>query len=36
MMNIQPSQIFNRYDPNSQVDIAILLGDDWVRENPMP
>ncbi len=36
LMNIQSTQIYNRYDPNSQVDITILLGDDWVRDNPMP
>ncbi len=36
MMNIQSSSIYNRYDPNSEVDIAILLGDDWAAENPMP
>ena len=36
MMNIQPSSIYSRYDPNSEVDIAILLGDDWAADNPMP
>jgi LCP family protein required for cell wall assembly len=35
-MGIQPSQIYSRYDPNSLVDIAILLGSDWAAENPMP
>jgi LCP family protein required for cell wall assembly len=36
LMNIQPSNIYSRYDPNSEVDITILLGDDWVTENPLP
>jgi LCP family protein required for cell wall assembly len=36
LMNIQPSQVFSRYDPNSPVDIAILLGNDWAASNPMP
>jgi hypothetical protein len=36
LMNIQPSQVFSRYDPNSPVDVAILLGDDWAASNPMP
>jgi polyisoprenyl-teichoic acid--peptidoglycan teichoic acid transferase len=36
LLNIQPSQIFNQYDPNSEVDITILLGNDWLESNPMP
>jgi polyisoprenyl-teichoic acid--peptidoglycan teichoic acid transferase len=36
LLNIQPSQIFSRYDPNSEVDITILLGNDWATSNPMP
>ena len=36
LLNIQPSQIFNQYDPNSEVDITILLGNDWAVSNPMP
>jgi LCP family protein required for cell wall assembly len=36
LLNIQPSQIFNQYDPNSEVDITILLGSDWLESNPMP
>jgi hypothetical protein len=35
-LNIQPNSIFSRYDPNSQTDIAILLGTDWADNNPMP
>jgi polyisoprenyl-teichoic acid--peptidoglycan teichoic acid transferase len=30
------SQIILRYDPNSQVDVEIILGDDWAFNNPMP
>jgi LCP family protein required for cell wall assembly len=30
------SQIISRYDPNAQVDIEIILGDDWSLNNPMP
>ena len=29
-------QIYNSYDPNSQVDLAVILGDDWANSNPMP
>jgi len=36
MMHIDPNHIYNRYDPNSEVDIAILLGADWVENNTMP
>jgi hypothetical protein len=36
LMGVQSSQIFSRYDPNSPVDIAILLGNDWATNNTMP
>lgn len=36
LMDIQPSDIFSRYDPNSETDIAILLGEDWADDNPLP
>jgi polyisoprenyl-teichoic acid--peptidoglycan teichoic acid transferase len=36
LLQVQPSRIYNRYDPNSQVDITIILGYDWVEENPLP
>ncbi len=29
IMGIQSSRIFNRYDPNSPIDIGIVVGDDW-------
>lgn len=29
MMNIQPTRIFNSYDPNSPIDVAIILGNEW-------
>jgi len=28
--------IFNSYDPNSEIDVAIIIGDDWANSNPMP
>ncbi|MFZ6030784.1 MAG: LCP family protein [Chloroflexota bacterium] len=28
--------IYNSYDPNSEIDVAIILGDDWANTNPMP
>ncbi len=36
LLKIQPNSIFSRYDPNSQTDIAILLGTDWADNNSMP
>ena len=30
------NQIVIQYDPNAQVDIEIILGDDWAANNPMP
>ena len=36
LLNIQTSQIFNRYDLNSQVDITIILGNDWAENNLLP
>ena len=36
LMNIQPGNIYSRYDANSEVDIALLLGDDWAADNPIP
>jgi hypothetical protein len=35
-LNIDPSRIYYRNDPNSQVDITILLGSDWANNNSMP
>ncbi|MCD4752318.1 MAG: LytR C-terminal domain-containing protein, partial [Anaerolineaceae bacterium] len=36
LMNIPENRIFNRYDPASDIDIAISLGSDWALNNPMP
>ena len=36
LMQITPYSIFFQYDPNSQVDVLVILGDDWAGNNPMP
>jgi hypothetical protein len=36
IMNISPSQVRTRFDPTSATDVDIILGDDWVNNNPMP
>jgi LCP family protein required for cell wall assembly len=35
IMGIAPSQIYSRYDPTSQVDVVITVGEDWAVNNTM-
>lgn len=36
LMKITPYSIRSEYNPNSDVDVAVILGDDWAGNNPMP
>ncbi len=36
LMGIQATRIYSSYDPNSEVDVVILVGQDWANTNPMP
>jgi LCP family protein required for cell wall assembly len=36
LMKITPYSISLQYDPNSQIDVLVILGDDWAGSNPMP
>ena len=36
LMKISPYSISLQYDPNSKVDVLVILGDDWAGNNPMP
>jgi polyisoprenyl-teichoic acid--peptidoglycan teichoic acid transferase len=36
LMSINNYNIINRYDPSAQIDIAVILGNDWNNLNPMP
>ena len=36
LMQITPYSISFQYDPTSQVDVLVILGDDWAGNNPMP
>jgi len=36
LMGVPSSRIFNRFDPNSQVDIAVIIGEDWAQNNKIP
>jgi hypothetical protein len=35
-LKVPPGRIFQRYDPSSETDILIILGEDWAASNPMP
>jgi len=35
LMQISPFRIRHLFDPNSEADIVIILGDDWAANNPM-
>jgi LCP family protein required for cell wall assembly len=36
LMQIEGIRIHHLYDPASPVDVAVTLGEDWTRNNPMP
>ena len=36
VFGIVPSQLYHSYDPESNYDIIIILGDDWAANNSMP
>jgi len=36
ILNVPPGKIYQRYDPNSETDIMIILGEDWAANNNMP
>lgn len=31
-----PAQFVSRFDPNAQVDVILIVGEDWASNNPMP
>ncbi len=35
-INLTESSIYDNYDPNAQFDLIVVLGDDWLMNNPMP
>ncbi len=35
-MDISTSRIYNRYNPDSQVDVAVILGTDWINNQLLP
>lgn len=36
LMSVKPQQIVNQYDPNSSVDVQVIIGNDWASKNNMP
>jgi len=36
LMNISRYRVFQQFAPESEIDVAIILGNDWVAKNPMP
>jgi polyisoprenyl-teichoic acid--peptidoglycan teichoic acid transferase len=36
LMKVQPTNIWNKFDPNVGADILIMLGNDWATNNPLP
>ena len=35
LVGIPASRIYNQYNPDSQTDVLLILGEDWAKENPM-
>ncbi len=36
VMGLENPRVYNRYDPNAQYDIAVVVGADWANSNNMP
>jgi polyisoprenyl-teichoic acid--peptidoglycan teichoic acid transferase len=36
LMNLKPGQIKIEYEPDSEIDVLVLLGNDWAGANPFP
>ncbi|MGD8752104.1 MAG: LCP family protein, partial [Anaerolineales bacterium] len=36
LMSISEFRIHQQYNPESEVDVTVILGDDWIANNPMP
>lgn len=35
-MGVASTSVYYNYDPNAGVDLVVILGDDWVGQNPIP
>jgi LCP family protein required for cell wall assembly len=36
LMNISKFRVLSRFAPDSEVDVTVILGEDWIGNNPMP
>jgi LCP family protein required for cell wall assembly len=36
LMNVTNANIINQYNPDSNIDVSVVIGQDWARKNPMP
>jgi LCP family protein required for cell wall assembly len=36
LIGVVPARVYHSYDPDSQYDVVIVLGEDWARNNTMP
>jgi LCP family protein required for cell wall assembly len=36
ILNVPPGKLFQRFDPDSEEDILVILGEDWAADNDMP
>jgi polyisoprenyl-teichoic acid--peptidoglycan teichoic acid transferase len=36
LMGVQEANIYSSFDPNKDVDVAVVIGEDWSNSNPMP
>jgi LCP family protein required for cell wall assembly len=36
LLNVSSDRIYHSYNPDSQVDVGLLLGDDWANNNSLP
>ena len=36
LLNVPPGRIYQRFEPDSSVDITIILGEDWAENNNLP
>jgi LCP family protein required for cell wall assembly len=36
LMKVQPTNIWNKFDPSVGADITVIIGNDWANNNPLP
>ena len=36
LMKVKPTNIWNKFDPSVGADIAVIIGNDWATNNPLP